>query len=89
MVLSPLESNANVVLGGHWWDLRGENVRLTVEDEDDVGAGTIVGETMLWAEAQTGQRGWRGVLGEWAERKRAPNSTGTGPTRPTLVFEKI
>jgi hypothetical protein len=79
--LSP-PTNVTVVLEGGWWDLRGENVRLTVEAEGSPAGGAgrkVISTAMLWPEAQTGPRVWRGVLGQ----QRLTTS------RPTLVFDKV
>ena len=83
--LSPLESNATIALGGAWWNLRNENVRLTVEVEASAagGAGTVVSDKMLWPGPQTGQHEWSGALAGWAPGAAA------GLRRPTLVFEKV
>ena len=83
--LSPLESNATIALGGAWWNLHNENVRLTVEVEASAAgaAGTVVSDKMLWPGPQTGQHEWSGALAGWAPGAAA------GLRRPTLVFEKV
>jgi hypothetical protein len=72
--LSPLSSNVSVSLGGEFFSLKAETVRLTVKTE----AGAVVSSQLLWKEGQTGHRQWNASLGQWKEIDR-----------PTLVFEKV
>jgi len=72
--LIPLSSNVSVSLGGEFFSLKAETVRLTVKTE----AGAVVSSQLLWKEGQTGHRQWNASLGQWKEIDR-----------PTLVFEKV
>jgi hypothetical protein len=66
-----------MVLGGAFWNLQHENVRLTVVGDDD--GGTVIQPAVeLYPHPQTGALMWRGMVPSLPE----------GGVRPVYVFEK-